>query len=112
MPLGPAVFDCHILSLDVADFAQPLAEPGERRCRRTGRPCAEEPDHRHRLLLCTGREWPSDSSAAEDEEITPVQSFTSLRAISRTKLPTTCAPPSGSTQPRRTLRCSGYRPSM
>ena len=49
--LRPAVFDRHVLSLDIAGFAQSLAERGHIRCRRAGRPAAEEADHRHRLLL-------------------------------------------------------------
>ena len=48
--LRPAVFDRHILSLDIAGFAQSLAERGERRSR-SGRAAAEVADHRHRLLL-------------------------------------------------------------
>src|SRR5262245_28572547 len=52
MALRPAVFDRHILSLDVAGFAQSLAERVHKRCRkRAGRRGVEDPDHRHRLLL-------------------------------------------------------------
>ena len=35
--LRPAVFDRHVLSLDVAGFAQSLAERGHKRCMRAGR---------------------------------------------------------------------------
>ncbi len=49
--LCPAVFDRHVLSLDVAGFAQPLAKRGHVRCSRTRRANDEVADHRHRLLL-------------------------------------------------------------
>src|SRR5262245_2923120 len=55
MALCPAVFDRQILSLDVAGFAQSLAERVHKRCRRrAGRPGVEDADHRHRLLLRPG----------------------------------------------------------
>src|SRR5436853_7879845 len=57
MALRPAVFDRYILSFDVAGFAQPLEERGDKRCRRrAGRPGVEDADHRHRLLLRTSGE--------------------------------------------------------
>ena len=49
--LRPAVFDRHILSLDIAGFAQSLAERGHKRCSRAGRSRCEVADYRHRLLL-------------------------------------------------------------
>src|SRR5438270_831376 len=43
MAVRIAVFDRHILSLDIAGFAQSLAERGHKRCRRrAGRVVAEE----------------------------------------------------------------------
>src|SRR4051794_27817607 len=65
MALRPAVFDHHILSLDVAGFAQSLAEPGRERCKRAGLPRAEDADHRHRLLLRAPRERPCRHRAGE-----------------------------------------------
>ena len=52
MALGPAVFDSHVLSLDVSRFAQSFPEAGEIPNRRWpfGRHSAEEADHWHRLL--------------------------------------------------------------
>jgi hypothetical protein len=44
MALGPAVFDRQVLSLDVAGFAQPLAECGYKRCTRARRAGGEEAD--------------------------------------------------------------------
>ncbi|HEX3410283.1 MAG TPA: hypothetical protein VHT00_01080 [Stellaceae bacterium] len=38
--LRPAVFDRHVLSLDIAGFAQSLAEPGHIRRRLAGQPAA------------------------------------------------------------------------
>src|SRR5437764_7441383 len=66
MALRPAVFDRHILSLDVAGFAQSLAERVHKRCaRRAGRPGVEDADHRHRLLLRAPRERPCRHRAGE-----------------------------------------------
>src|SRR6266581_7644107 len=66
MALRPAVFDCQILSLDVAGFAQSLAERAHKRSRRVaGRPGAEDADHRHRLLLRARSERPCRHRAGE-----------------------------------------------
>jgi hypothetical protein len=51
--LGPAIFDRNVSALDVAEFAEFLAESGQHPqspgvVRRCG---GEEADHRHRLLL-------------------------------------------------------------
>ena len=62
-----AVFDRHVLSLDIAGFAQSMMERRHIRSRRAGRPAVEVPDHRHRLLLRTGGVRPCDRRAAEDE---------------------------------------------
>src|SRR2546423_13511612 len=65
MALRPAVFDRHILSLDVAGFAQSLAERAHQRCKRAGRRAVENADHRHRLLLCAPGERPCRHRAGE-----------------------------------------------
>ena len=52
----PAVLDRHVLSLDIAGFAQSLAERGHQGRKRTGRRAAEETDHRERLLLRADQE--------------------------------------------------------
>ena len=49
--LRPTKFDRHVLSLDIAGIAQPLAERGHIRCIRARRTAGEVADHRHRLLL-------------------------------------------------------------
>ena len=43
--LGPPVFDRHVLSLDIAGFAQSLPERGHKRCIRAGRGAAEKSDY-------------------------------------------------------------------
>jgi hypothetical protein len=72
LAVRPAIFDRHVLSIDIPHLAQALAEgeqtarPGVRRC------AAEEPDHRHRRLLRARRERPRGCRAAEQRnELTP-----------------------------------------
>src|SRR3954452_6658632 len=50
MALRPEVLDRYVLSLEIAGFAQSLAEPGHQGRQRTERLAAEETDHRERLL--------------------------------------------------------------
>jgi hypothetical protein len=52
LDLSPAVFERHVAALDIAGFAQALAE-----CR-PRRPRAEDPDHRQLRLLRVRREHP------------------------------------------------------
>src|SRR5262245_26239840 len=77
--LRPAIFDRHVLTLDVAGFGQALTElgPGTRGLR--GGKKVEEPDDRHRRLLRPRRERPRGRSAPEqrDELATPDHSITS-----------------------------------
>jgi hypothetical protein len=69
-----AVFDRHVLALNIANFAQALTERSHhgrvplRRC------AIEEPNHRHpRLLLRTHRERPGRSTTAEQrDELAPL----------------------------------------
>ena len=70
--LRPAVFDRHILSLDIAGFAQSLAERGHKRC------------NRRRARCCRGSRSPASPSAA--------------RAAARAAV---IAPPSSSINSRR-----------
>ena len=85
MPLRPAVFDCDILSLDIARFAQSLVEGGHNRSKRVGRGTAEVTDDRHRLLCAYGQ-WPTGSYAAEQaEEIAALHPIiSSVRVVIRT----------------------------
>jgi hypothetical protein len=47
-----AVFDRHVLALDVADFFQALAERGQKVWIIAGTPAIEEADYRNFWLLC------------------------------------------------------------
>jgi len=67
--LCPAVFDRHILSFDIAGFAQALAERGYIWRIRAGRGAAQKADHRHRLLLRAGDERPGGSAAQKGDEM-------------------------------------------
>jgi hypothetical protein len=60
--LGPAVYDRHVLALDIAGVLQALAKCAQ--SVRVGvRQCGvEEPDNRHRRLLRARREWPGRRS--------------------------------------------------
>jgi hypothetical protein len=77
--LRPAVFDRQILSVDVAGFAQSLAEHGHIWRIRTGRPAAEEADHRHHLLLRAGGKRPSHRAAQQQHQLAAPHSITSSR---------------------------------
>ena len=54
--LRPAVFDRHVLSLDIPGFGQALPKRCDDPCRIARRSAAVEAEHRHRLLLGAGRE--------------------------------------------------------
>ena len=56
--LGPAVFDRHVLALDIAGVLQALAKSAQTVRERVRRCGVEEPDHRHRRLLRARRERP------------------------------------------------------
>jgi hypothetical protein len=66
--LQPAVFDRHVLSLDIAGFDQPLVERGDKRRKRAGRTAGEVADHRHRLLLRPQRAWRRRYRASQNEQ--------------------------------------------
>src|SRR5205814_8665581 len=81
MALRKAVFDRQILSLDVAGFAQSLAERGDERRERVVGGWAEDADHRHRVLLRAGGKRPSDRHAAKyDEQFAPFHQHTPKQA--------------------------------
>src|SRR5262245_51493786 len=76
--LGPAVFDRHVLALDIAGVFEPLAKSAQTIHQRVRRPAVEHPDHRHCGLLRTRRERPGDCCAAEQrDELAPLHSITS-----------------------------------
>jgi hypothetical protein len=74
---GPAVFDCHVATLEVASLAQALAKGAQTVRVELRGSAAEEPDHRHRRLLRGGDQGPSGRQAAEDRyEFTPFHQIT------------------------------------
>src|SRR5215469_4630329 len=75
--LRPAVFDRHILSLDVAGFAKPLAERGQTRCKRAGLLAAQKTDDRHRLLLRAQCARHNYRAAHQEQQFAPPHSATS-----------------------------------
>src|SRR5262249_31702486 len=78
LPLRPAVLHCDILAIDEARLLQTLLKRRHEVRRVVSRSDAEKPDYRHRRLLRTRRERPSDRSAAEEcDERAPSHSITS-----------------------------------
>src|SRR5215472_4147099 len=74
-PLKPAlcgaVFDRHVLSLEITGFTQPLKEPSPSRRSGAGGSAGarEEADHRHRLLLGVSEERPAKDATEQCDEI-------------------------------------------
>ena len=78
LALGPAVFDRHVLALDIAALLKALAERAQVVCKRDWRSAVEKPNHRHRRLLRARRERPRRRRAAEQrDELAPLHSITS-----------------------------------
>src|SRR5262249_12813364 len=82
--LGPAVYDCHVLALDVAALFQALAKFTQSARHRLLRSAVKEPNHRHCRLLCGRRERPRRRCAADerDELAAPHSITSSARASS------------------------------
>jgi hypothetical protein len=80
--LGPAVFNCHVLALDITGFFEALAKSPQKIRNRVVRLAAEEHDHRH-LLLRARRERPCGCCAAEERD--------ELAAFHNEVSPPTCA---------------------
>ena len=75
---SPTKFDRYIFAFDIAGFIQSLAERGQIGHVALGRPDAEIPDHRHRLLLRARNERPCRCRAAKHgDELAAVHSITS-----------------------------------
>src|SRR5262249_17236825 len=68
LTLSPAIFDRHVLALDIAGVLEALAECAHTVRKRVRRCTAEEPDHRHGRLLCARRERPRGCRAAEQRD--------------------------------------------
>src|SRR5262249_50544449 len=67
--LRPAILDRHILALDVAGFAEALAECRQIASTIDRRRAAEKSDHRHRRLLRARRERPCGRAAEKRDEL-------------------------------------------
>jgi hypothetical protein len=80
--LGPAVYDRHILALDIAALFEALAECAQTVGHRIGRPAVKKSDHRHCRLLRARRERPRGCCAAKqrDELASPHSITSSARA--------------------------------
>src|SRR6516225_11321353 len=77
MTLRPVVFDRYAFPLDVALFAQCLAERRHIRRSRLGRNAAEEADRQHRLLLRAHRPRHRHHAAQQEEQFAARHSMTS-----------------------------------
>src|SRR5262249_16445566 len=78
LTLRPAVFDRHVLALDVADLLHALAELAHTVRQPVGRPAVEKPDRWHCRLLRARRERPrSRRPPAHPDECAPFHSMTS-----------------------------------
>src|SRR6516162_5234556 len=77
LTLSPAIFDRHVLALDIAGVLEALAECAHTVRKRVRRCTAEEPDHRHGRLLRARRERPRGRRAEQRDEIASDHSITS-----------------------------------
>src|SRR5580704_14570113 len=73
----PAVFDRHIVSLDIAGIAQSLTERCKIRCYRAGRCEAEVADHQDRLLLRAERACRRHRAPQQQHQLAAPHSMTS-----------------------------------
>src|SRR5450759_5938551 len=78
MIFRPAVFNLHILAVDISAYLQALHEGSHELRIPVRRTDVEEPDHRHRRLLRLCRKRPTHRRAAEKrDELAPLHSITS-----------------------------------
>src|SRR5262249_53099417 len=70
-PLGPAVFNPQVLTLDVAGLFQALAERRRVVCERLRRATMQKPNHRQRRLLRARRDRPCRRTAEKRDELAP-----------------------------------------
>src|SRR5262245_15441617 len=78
---GPAVFDRHVPTLDIAVFSQTLPKRDQEVCILLGRPSVKKADHRHRGLLPARHERPRHRAAEQGDELAPPHSITSSAKI-------------------------------
>src|SRR5262245_17827688 len=92
--LRPAILDHDILALDVAGFAEALAECRQIACTIDRRRAAEKSDHRHRWLLRVRRQRPRRRTAEQRDERAAPHSITSsalARSVGGTSRPSAFA---------------------
>src|SRR5262249_19241801 len=75
--LGPAVFDRHVLALDVAYILQALAKCAQTVRHPGRRSVVKKPDHWHCWLLRARRERPCRCAAEQRDKVAPPHSITS-----------------------------------
>src|SRR5262245_17164530 len=71
--LRPAIFDHHILALDIAGFTNALLEWRQIPCTISKRRATEESDHRCRSLLCPRRNRSRRRAADQRDELATFQ---------------------------------------
>ena len=80
LTLRPAVFNRHVLTLDIAGVLEALAKSAQTLCPPFRRCGTEEPDHRRCRLLRARRERPCDGRAADErDELAPLHVWPSDR---------------------------------
>src|SRR5262249_2471043 len=75
--LRPAIFNRHVLPLNIADFREPPPNGIHAVGISFGRSWGKESDHRHRRLLRARRERPRRRAAQQRYELAPLHSITS-----------------------------------
>src|SRR5882762_6798839 len=68
LAVRPAIFDRHVLALDISCILQSLAERVQTDRISVRRCAAKKPDHRHSALLRTRGEWPRHRRATEKRD--------------------------------------------
>src|SRR6267378_1258604 len=68
LAVRPAIFDRHVLALDISCILQSLAERVQTDRISVRRCAAKKPDHRHSALLSTRGEWPRHRRATEKRD--------------------------------------------
>src|SRR5262249_40033792 len=81
--LRPAIFDRDVLTFDVAGFVQASIKRGHAVAAGFERATVQEPDSRHRGLLCARRERPRGRAADEHDERAALHSITSSARASK-----------------------------
>src|SRR5262249_27075748 len=100
----PAVFDEHILPVDVAGFAEALVEQRGEMGKRDLRSAIEKSDHRYRRLLRSRRERPGSRAASQPNDPPPAK-------IAHGVAPSACRPGRKVTRRAQSVYRSWERPT-